>query len=275
MTAFRREPFALGTTSGIFGGLRREWDRVAALASSTRAVARWQRTCPALAAAGPPGGTTPQDLVDALDAADFETRDAMLVQLVTSFQDGHQLAGQVVLHAMLPKLAQIARRARWDGSTELPPGTPVEELRHVTVAEFWHVLAAYPVRRRPTRIAANLAFDTLHRVSGAYRRTGTVVAAGTAADLAELRERTEGGSVHVQCGTPGTVSAESTLTDVLVWALHREVLTVADAQVIVDVYLTGPDGARVPDAVRQRCSRIGRRLRAAVAAEMAPVADVA
>ncbi len=77
--------------------------------------------------------------------------DASLGELLRQHATGDELAGRVVLQAMLGKLIRLA----------------AQDARHCVgdyVAECWLRLADYPLARRPSRIAANLALDTRLRV---------------------------------------------------------------------------------------------------------------
>ncbi|MFT4225014.1 hypothetical protein [Micropruina sp.] len=77
--------------------------------------------------------------------------DAALGELLRRHAAGDELAGRVVMQAMLGKLIRLA----------------AQDARHCVgdyVAECWLRLAQYPLARRPNRIAANLALDTRLRV---------------------------------------------------------------------------------------------------------------
>ena len=89
----------------------------------------------------------------------------MLLALIRLTQAGHQLAGRVVLQLMLPKLGRMTNRT--SGTTSENAWS--EDRRHIAVAEFWDVVATYPVGRRTRRVAANLALETLHRLTAATR----------------------------------------------------------------------------------------------------------
>ncbi len=73
--------------------------------------------------------------------------DARLGELLRHHAGGDQLAGRVVLQAMLGKLVRLAAEDRRHGVSDY-------------VAECWLRLAGYPLARRPHRVAANLALDT-------------------------------------------------------------------------------------------------------------------
>ena len=79
--------------------------------------------------------------------------DAVLLALLTAQAAGDDLAGRVVVQAMVPKLVRMA--VRDDGAT-------FDDY----LAALWVRVATYPVHRRPQRVAANLALDTLKTVKG-------------------------------------------------------------------------------------------------------------
>lgn len=72
--------------------------------------------------------------------------DATLYALVLRAQAGERLAGEIVLHAMLPKLCALA-------------ATDSQASIDDYVASFWLVLMHYPLQRQQ-KVAANLALDT-------------------------------------------------------------------------------------------------------------------
>lgn len=77
--------------------------------------------------------------------------DAVLLGLLATQQAGDRLAGRVVVQAMVPKLVRMAVR---DDSATFDD----------YLAALWLRVATYPVRRRPRRVAANLALDALKSV---------------------------------------------------------------------------------------------------------------
>ena len=149
-----------GVRSPVYRQMTTEWADLHQLAATLTIVRRWGRVEPALAEFASPG-----EIVDAIDTGDPETKDELLIALVRLFQNGQQLAGRTVLQALLPKLARMAGHTSFALSTA-SDDTWAEDRRCITIAEFWDVLTTYPTQRRPRRVAANLAFDTLHRVSG-------------------------------------------------------------------------------------------------------------
>ncbi|HMQ37014.1 MAG TPA: hypothetical protein PKE46_03195 [Micropruina sp.] len=94
--------------------------------------------------------------------------DARLGGLLRHHAAGDELAGRVVLQAMLGKLVRLAALDARHGVGEY-------------VTECWLLLVDYPLDRRPSRIAANLAMDTRRAVRVADERRPSV-------DVAQLTE---------------------------------------------------------------------------------------
>lgn len=241
-------------SSPLFAQLIDDWIHLNQLTTSTIAVRRWSHTEPALA-----GYQRPADVVDAVDQASSGKQDTILAALIRLTQAGHQLAGRVLLQLLLPKLGKMALRT---GGTSSDNAWS-EDRRHIIVAEFWDIVACYPVARRHSKVAANLVLDTLHRVTNPRGRP-----ADTPLDPVELpqpqRSRTP--------ATPGELSVDADLDELVSWAVERHVISAADGQLLCRVYLPHPDqqGSPAdhaaaalglsPAAVRQRCSRARRHL---------------
>ncbi|GAB3708455.1 RNA polymerase sigma factor [Mariniluteicoccus flavus] len=120
--------------------LNREWSQLDLAAHAT--VARWALAHRALAGC--------RSLDDVLEAIRRDP-DAALGALLAEDRQGGAYAGRVVLQAMLGKVVAMASR---------DAGATAEEY----AAQLWLVIRAYPLERRPERIAANLALDTLKAV---------------------------------------------------------------------------------------------------------------
>lgn len=109
---------------------------------SATVVSTWARRHPALAECA--------DL-PAVMRAIREDPDKALGALLHEMIHGCPLAPRIVLHAMLPKMISMARR---------DPAASLEDY----LAHLWLRITTYPLDRRPQRIAANLALDTLKAV---------------------------------------------------------------------------------------------------------------
>jgi len=252
-------------TSPYYARLILEWVDLNASSRAASAVRNWALREPALAGCERPG-----DVVDRIDAAPSGGKDAILLALIRLTQGRDQLAGRVVLQAMLPKVGRLTNRTRHTDSDD----AWIEDRRHIAVAQMWQVIAAYPTERRPRKVAANLALDTLHRITEGTR--------GARADIPLTPEAVSDlvGAVFDEIVLPGELPETPDLDAVLRWALERRVLTRDDAALIAFVYLgRGAPGSRsqeaarrlglTPAAVRQRCSRIRGRLAAGLDSDRA------
>jgi len=250
-------------TSPLYRQLLTEWVALNETSSNRAAVRRWGRLEPVLA-----GHTRSGDIVDAIDAATPDRKDELLLALIRLFHNGHNLPGRVVLQAMLPKLARITQRTCPTSSDN----AWTEDRHHITIAEFWDVLASYPLDRRPSRVASNLALDTLHRITRDHRPTEIPV------DPTELPTHPQ---TLDQNATTGLLTKDADLTRTIAWALNEDVLTGPEATLLATIYgtTTGARGSYgfetaathlgiTPAAVRQRCSRTIRKLTTAVRADL-------
>ncbi len=260
---------------GIFGQLGQEWTRLGALPSMAHTLGRWGRAEPVLA-----GPTSLGELVDRIDTSHSVEEDQLLLALLRLAQAGQQLAGRVLLQAMLPKISRMVRRMRPTSNDD----RRIEDRRHIAVATFWEVLHTYPAGRRQTKIAANLALDTLHQLTSGHRKPpGDIplspdVCADRLAARAYEDPRTSGGGL----------SSDADLLEVIIWGLDVRAICAEEASLLVRVYLPDPrDGHRGADVahelglshtvLRKRCSRARRRLVAAVRADIDgdPIAQLA
>lgn len=71
-------------------------------------------------------------------------------------------AGRLVLVAVLPGLKALSQRILRDAEER-------EEVWSALFASVWEQICAYPIERRPRRVAANLLLDTLRRTLRAIR----------------------------------------------------------------------------------------------------------
>ena len=262
--------------SPLYRQLTQEWAELHSTPSTPATVRRWVRSEKALT-----GFTLPGEIVDAIDAAGHDRTNELLLALIRLFQRGHQLAGRVVLQALLPKLAKTATHA--GGMCTSSSDTWAEDRRHITLAEFWDVMADYPVDRRTSSVASNLALDTLHRVTGARKPPVDLPV-----DPHDFRddETRDGARSTWLAGLSTTdpdpveeITPDSDLLEVIAWGMRNDTISQDEAQLLVASYLpertSGFGFADVADqlglshaAVRQRCSRASRKLTEAVRAEL-------
>lgn len=240
------------TRGGVLvGALNRDWDRLLADPASAAACASWGRREPVLAA------LSGLSEVPGLVLADG---DAVLLALLRCEQAGLPLAGRTVLQLMLPKAVRIAAsQAGADGR---------EEAVAAAVAALWQAVACYPTERRPVRVAANLAMETL---------------AGTRRELTAARRQREAtelvGLAAERLAAPASEASpqpcDLELHEALVRAVRQQVIDLGEARLLARVYAVAADGRPLDvravaaeeglswPALRARCSRSTRRLAAA------------
>ncbi|MBB5786196.1 hypothetical protein [Jiangella mangrovi] len=249
------------TGTGVAGRLNDEWDRLCADGSgSAAAVARWAAGHPALA------GCRDLSDVEAAVTAGAASRagagraaaDAVLLALLRLAHDGDALAGRTVLQLMLGKAIRIAGGHTGRDSRE--------SLEQAAVAALWTVIATYPTERRPTKVAANIAMDTLGAVSRelAHRRAETPTEPDTLA-------------AALGCDPGDADGGDVGLAELLAWAADAGAITAAEAGLLLDIYAPAPGvagGAAAAEragiswaAARQRASRAVRRIALAVRAD--------
>lgn len=239
-----------------------EWAALGCSPSSTAAAEKWGHSRPVLA-----GATSPEELRARIAGPDVAARDAVLLALLELAQAGDVLAGRTVLQAMLGKAVRVAasaaRRAEFGGDQQ--------EAMSCAVAALWQVIQAYPVARRPSRVAANLALDTVALVQRGH--TGSSLRRRAMPDLptADIRAVAEDGQLE----QVASEAADAELFVLLAWAVRCRILTLPEAQLLVRVYAVDAPGQPADvraiaaqegiswGALRQRCHRLARRLRAA------------
>lgn len=207
------------TTEGLtsrLAALNAEWARLAP-------------TPPPVDASWAPCLTRLPDLGAVLDAVRARP-DEVLGALLAAATAGDQLAGRVIVQAMLGKLVRL--------TASDPEGDLGDHL-----LALWEVLCAYPLAARPTSVAANLALDTLKRVRRLRRPEEEVV---------------DCEAVPRVVAAPWRASAS--VDAVLDAAVRLGLLDAPGRALLEEVYLDQP-GPR-PAATRQRCSRLLRSLRA-------------
>lgn len=176
--------------------------------------------------------------------------DALLGFLIGRHQAGSALAARIVLQAMLGKMVRMSYT-----------GTAAGEPRALDdlVTHMWCQIACYPLARRPSRIAANLALDSLKAAQREWRHHREVPAAPDAV-VDELERR--------QPPEDDDWAAAAVIADA-----HRlGRITATTRDILLAVYsegLSGDSAARrwgcSPAAIRTRC-------RTAIKTRIAPLA---
>ncbi|WP_298329280.1 hypothetical protein [Haloactinopolyspora sp.] len=254
-TSGRTRTGARRRDGGLVGRLNAEWARLCADDATSTVVASWSDDQQALA-----GRASLDDVERTVTEADRLDADRILLALLRLAQDGDELAARTVLQLMLGKAVRIANTYTGRDTHE--------NVEHLAVAALWSTIATYPTTRRPTKVAANLAMDTMRAVSAelAYARAESPL------EPEILADRLADPPYHA--GAP----ADLELIELLAWAVDHGAVTPADATLIVDVYAPAagePGGAEAATrhgltwpAARQRCSRAVRRIAAAVRADV-------
>lgn len=259
------------TRPGIYHQLAGEWSRLAASSAVARTVRRWAATEPLLAAAAGAG-----DVVDAIDTADPAATDELIRALLRLFHDGHQLAGRILLQAMLPKLSHLARARRSTGRLDEDD----EDRRCNVVAAFWEVLAR-PGTGRTANLAGSLALDTLNLVTV---RRGSVREESVDPGHFEQGQAVAWPYRHVPDIATSVAAAHEPndywpLEALVSWGVHAGAITSGEAAALTAVQRAWPRRSAdvaaelglSPANLRQRCSRATRSLAAAVHSHAAQV----
>ncbi len=278
--------------SPLLRHLCREWVDLQGAPAAAAAVTSWRRTEPALKGCDSPG-----DVVDVLDRAPRDLVDQILRCLLHQLHQGDQVAGRVLLQAMLGCLTNLARRCSRPREVE-----DADEQLQRTIAEFWSVIAQ-PRPLPDTGLAGRLQLDTLKRLTAHRRspdaweehtsyypqendwldaeyRLNSHADLGNLADTADTAPTTHTLRLVVDDPERSTgYDPDAGLYEVVVSARANGVLTADEAQFLADVYLVPEAGDNLaaaarrlglsPAAVRQRCCRIRGRLIAAVLDESA------
>ncbi len=249
-----------------------EWRSLCDAADTAAVVAGWASDRPALA-----GLASLRGVLRRIADEDPAGRDAVLLALLELARGGDGLAGRVVLQAMLPKAVRVAmsvvRRPDVLGDRE--------EAHARAVAALWQAIATYPLQARPARVPGNLALDTLALVQRGHTGSSHFSVAFPEQPFADLEVLGDAGRVDV--GPDDLFGpADAELLTLLAWSVRTGVLELHEARLLIRVYV--PDGHGLDThliaaelgisraALRQRCSRLARRLGdAAIAAGLSSV----
>lgn len=247
--------------ASLVGQLNSEWVRLCDDAATEAVVARWASRYDGLA-----GCASLPDVERAVVRATGDGTDRILLSLLRLAHAGDPLAGRTVLQLMLGKAVRIATtRAGRDSRPSL---------EHTAVAALWTTIATYPVERRPAKVAANIAMETLRAVTAEL--THQHAETPTSPDVLATNLTEEPADQH-------RTSADHELLNLLTWAVDHGTITAADATLILDIYTPAPgcDGGPAAarrhglswPAARQRASRalrkVARRIHDDVPAPMA------
>jgi len=134
----------MGANGAIWAQLDDEWGNLCQQ-PDWQAPASWTVFLPKLA-------LSPATLLNDLLLLVREPDDAVTAGLIHLAQDGDQLAGRVVLQAMLPRLWSLCRRDPYHDMTDY-------------VSAAWLRLMSFPIGRRPQAVVVNLSLDCLRSLS--------------------------------------------------------------------------------------------------------------
>ena len=290
------------TTSLMVARFDREWEWLCERPQTAADLA-------ALAARHPQihGHRDPRQLVEAIRLARADERDHILGALVREASDAGpqaQLAGRIVLQAMLPLIIRLARQ-------RAAQGRRFDDALGEALAALHQVVHTFPVTRT-TKVAANLRMETVALLFGAnkakYSATRAVTDATPVPDPDEVAARRRGADEQTPTeedalasvsaldrrerarragllgqDAPGDLAvggARAELLDVLLWAIEARVLPEAQARQLAEDYREGA-GTKAQIAARRGVpvsrltvahSRAVRRLRAAVPGYLAAAA---
>ena len=165
---------------------------------------------------------------------------------------GDQLAGRVVLQALIGRMVRMAQR---------DPRAGIDDY----LARLWCAINSYPLRKRPVRIAANLSMDTLKAVSREHRwiGRGDVTLCPSSESLEELLSPAGLDGSRRDSPPPADIEARR----VLEAASLLQLIGHSSAAVLQSVYvdgMTSTEAARLfrtsEGMVRVRCSKVVREL---------------
>lgn len=251
-------------TSSLYRHLLAEWVAIGQQPATRIALRRWGRAEPALA-----NHQTPGDIVDAIDNADYAGADEILIALIRRFQSGHQLAGRILLQALLPKLCRLAHYSR--------DADYLDAARQTAIAEFWQVITDYnPDRTR--KVAITLALNTLRAIT--HHANTPEIPTAIINDLAATTEPAP--SVAEPEAATFELTNDADLTQVIHWARRENAITDAEAEILTISYTHDTYGFTeaahrfgiTAATVRKRCERATRKLAAAVRAELQGTATI-
>jgi|JI102314A2RNA_FD_contig_121_98113_length_9508_multi_3_in_0_out_0_10 hypothetical protein len=247
-----------------------EWATVVETTPST-VLARWGAAYPRLADL-----TTLDDIQTRVDSGRYPVRDGILLALIQLTQDGHQLAGRVLIHLLQKALSTVVIDLGRIVTTL--PVSQNFDIGDQLLGALWEVIATYPVDARPTRVAQNLILDTRRVV---LHGNGARSVAGGIAGAASRHETLTGGTPVDDTATTPPVDqtwiethALEEVVSTLAWAVRQRVITPDDATLLTGM-CTGPKPATAtyaydhaaqtqgitPDAARKRASRAITQLR--------------
>ncbi|MFI9029917.1 hypothetical protein [Streptomyces sp. NPDC053560] len=270
---------------GAFSRLTTEWAWVCAKQDNTDVIFGWLADAGVLTATDVAGLAGLEELLPVMqerDRAQGRAQGDLWLGALLRQATAEGAAARVVVQTMLPSARRTATRLLRSY------GRRYDEVAQAVIASLFQVVRSYPLARRPQKVAANLAMETLHLASRELQRECDAVGeelheevavaeqleADAAADpvaCAEVALLAEAAAACglVTTGDAGLAGARGEMIELLVWALGEKVLAEDGVRAIADHYRVGalPDreAARAagvaPAAWRRRRSRAVERLR--------------
>lgn len=168
----------------------------------------------------------PYDSLAELIADGRSRDDTVLAALLVTQRRGDQVAGRVVLQALLPGMVRMAARDRTADLSDY-------------VTQLWCRIQTYPLDRRPARIANNLELDTLKWIC---RDRSSSPATPIEPDSIELLWRLRQRTGRAEPDAPAVIGA----------AVAHGLIDDDTGVVLRSVYADGLSGREAAD--RHRCS---------------------
>ncbi|MGL5823585.1 MAG: hypothetical protein ACRCYU_01805 [Nocardioides sp.] len=269
---FMQHDVAPALASPLLRQLCENWARLNASAEARAGVRRWAAAHESISGLGTPG-----QILDHISASNPTIKDQVLRVLLDLVREGDRLAGQVLLHTMLPLLTEMPRSIRPPRGEE-----GYEETLQRVLAEFWEVIIADRKLTRPG-VAGRLRMDTLHRITS-HRRSRDVWEEYVCYDEAledhlDATPADDNAGLYLVPNSPAhqhDLDPQGDLASVLLWMRDCGEFTGEEARFFGEVYLvSGGDQKAAAErlklshaATRQRITRLRNRLCAAVAAEV-------
>ena len=242
-------PTPTGIASALFAKLVAEWTQINDDPATTKAIQRFGKQHPDIA-----GYHTPGEIVDAIDAADKEATEDMLAALLRLFQDGHQLAGRILLQQFLPLVASITQAPRAGADTHW-----IEDRRHIAIAEFWHLAGTIDIDYYCGHLIGGLAWMLRRRFTKLANEDERQIPIENITDIIDTT---------TDCDDEPTRSDHYRLYDILTWAYGAGIISQADCEILTTVYIDGKRMVQLAEemdvkvtAIRQRCHRATQRIR--------------
>jgi len=233
-TAFRRR-----RGFGVVEALDREWQELDL--RHPGAVSRWAGRHEVLA---------PYCSFDDVLSSARVYSDPVLAALLAEVSLGDQLAGRVVLQALVGRMVRMAQRDRHASIDDY-------------LARLWCAIGSYPLERRPERIAANLSMDTLKAVSREHRWMGDVALFPSSESLEQLLPPARFDGSCYDSPQPVDIEARRVLEAGRLLGLMNDSTVALLRSVYVDGMTSTEAGRRFHTSagtVRVRCSKVVREL---------------